>query len=53
MDELDDIIFEYENSTMNTDELVFKLTSYLLGKVEALEEEVQECKMNLKSMTKK
>lgn len=42
MDELEDIVYEYERSNMTTDELIFKLSSYLLSRIESLEEDIRE-----------
>jgi hypothetical protein len=38
MEDIEDIIYEYERSNMTTDELIFKLTSYLLSRIEEIEE---------------
>ena len=42
MDELDDIVYEYERSNMTTDELIFKLSSYLLSRIESIDERLEE-----------
>ena len=41
MEDIEDIIYEYERSNMTTDELIFQLTSYLLSRIEEIEEKME------------
>lgn len=42
MEDIEDILYEYDRSDMTTDELVFKLSSYLLSRIEDLEERLMD-----------